>query len=106
MVMLTLDKARDGMVLEDDTRGKTGQVLLPKGTTLTARHLQLLSANGVGEVCICEAVEDQAPARPLSPEEVEAHLADRFRDSDASHPVIQELQRICRARLLEPHKNK
>lgn len=105
MVMLTLDKARDGMVLADDSQGRSGQVLLPSGTTLTARHLQLLSANGIDEVSIREtANEDTTPAAPLSPEEVEAHLADRFRDSDAAHPVIQELQRICRARLLEPHK--
>jgi hypothetical protein len=98
---VTIEAAEAGMVLHHDAVGQAGQVLLPAGTALTSRHIQLLSANGIQSLSIREG--DATDAKPqktqLTPEEIANSLKTRFSDNNTEHPLIKELARICRARM-------
>lgn len=93
--------ARSGMVLQKDVTNRQGQVLLPAGTALSDRHIQLLSANGIERLLIRtgEAAPEQPEKPPISPEELDSTIKKRFLDNDGENPVIKELARICRARM-------
>ncbi len=98
---IALEQAVSGMVLQADVSNKSGRVLLPAGTALTERHLQLLSANGVDRLAIQSGAStgEKKEKSPLSAEEIASTLENRFRDNNPDHPVIKELTRICRARM-------
>ncbi len=99
MEVVDLREVEEGMVLGSDVLGANGQPLLRAGISLTRRHLQLLSANGVTHVSVrtAAAIPGDAP-EPLN---LEAVVQERFRNTDPDHPLIRELQRLCRQRLEE-----
>ena len=101
MVDVVVTEAESGMILHTDVLGASGQVLLPAGTILSNRHIQLLLANGVQSLAIRNG--SSGSETPLSPKptakQIEAHLDHRFRDNDPDNPVIKELTRICRTRM-------
>jgi hypothetical protein len=99
MLNLDLDEARAGMVLGQDVLGSQGQLLLRAGATLNDKHLQVLRANRIQYVSIGPD-SDSAPTANLDGAAVETHLEERFRISDATHPLIQELRRLCHKRLV------
>ncbi len=101
MLNLNLDELRAGMVLGQDILGTQGQLLLRAGATLNDKHIQVLRANQIKSVLIGTAPEP-ASAAALDPAEIEARLNERFRISDANHPLIQELRRLCQQRLTGP----
>ena len=99
MLNLDLDEARAGMVLGQDVLGSQGQLLLRAGATLNDKHLQVLRANRVQNVLIGPD-SDSTPTANLDGAAIETHLEERFRISDAGHPLIQELRRLCHKRLI------
>ncbi len=103
MLNLDLDEARAGMVLGQDVLGSQGQLLLRAGATLNDKHLQVLRANRIQNVLIgpdSDSDSDSAPTASLDGAAIETHLEERFRISDAGHPLIQELRRLCHKRLV------
>ena len=87
--------------MPQDVMGNRGQVLLPAGTTLSDRHIQLLAANGIESLLVetGEAAVEPPEKPPISPEDIDSTLEKRFLDNDSEHPLIKELARICRARI-------
>lgn len=119
MVEQPVSTLQPGMILATDisTGAAAGQgyVLLPAATTLTERHIRMLKAHGILYV----SIEDHgAAARQLQNDLMAAHYAtqkthdsditllEMFRYTDANHPFIRELIRICQVRaspLPSPH---
>jgi len=100
MQHLDLDKACTGMVLGQDILGTQGQLLLRAGAVLSDKHLQVLRANQVRQVVIGPAPAT-AQSAGLDVADIEAQINERFRISDAGHPLIRELRRLCRKRFTE-----
>lgn len=101
MLNLDLDEARAGMVLGQDVLGSQGQLLLRAGATLNDKHLQVLRANQIQNVLIDpDSDSDSTPTADLDSAAIESHIQERFRISDAAHPLIQELRRLCHKRLI------
>lgn len=101
MLNLDLDEARAGMVLGQDVLGSQGQLLLRAGAILSDKHLQVLRANRIQNVLIGpDSDSDSTPTADLDSAAIEAHIEERFRISDAGHPLIQELRRLCHKRLI------
>lgn len=98
MQQMELSQARAGMVLGQDVLDRAGQLLLRAGTALNAQHLQLLHAHAVGQLCITTA--DNAAAARSPATDIETHIEARFCLSDDRHPLIRELRRLCRERLI------
>ena len=99
MLNLDLDEASAGMVLGQDVLGSQGQLLLRAGAILSDKHLQVLRANQIQNVLIGPD-SDSTPTANLDGAAIEAHIQERFRISDAGHPLIQELRRLCHKRLI------
>ena len=80
---LALTEVMPGMILSDELLDRQGQVLLPKGTVLSAKMIALLPGHGVGMVAVLRAAESQSggEARPDSAA-VERRLAHIFRKND------------------------
>lgn len=97
---LDLDEAQAGMVLGQDILGTQGQLLMRAGAVLNDRHIQMLRANQVRNVLIDPAPNPGARVNP-DLADIETHINERFRISDAGHPLIQELRRLCHQRLTE-----
>lgn len=99
MQQLDLDNARPGMVLGEDAVNAKGQLLLRAGTVLNERHLQILCANGVARIGVGtpDTANPRATREPGT--DIETHIEARFRFCDGRHPLIMELQRLCRQRL-------
>ncbi|MBI5462967.1 MAG: hypothetical protein HY941_12350 [Gammaproteobacteria bacterium] len=99
MPNLDLKEVRAGMVLGQDVLGAQGQLLLRAGAVLSDKHLQVLLANQVLRV----AVNPTLPATVADAAMIETHIEARFRISDAGHPLIQELRRLCHKRFTPEH---
>ena len=80
---LALTEVMPGMILSDELLDRQGQVLLPKGTVLSAKMIALLPGHGVGMVAVLRTPESQSggEARPDSAA-VECRLAHIFRKND------------------------
>ena len=99
MEVVDLREVEEGMVLGSDVLGANGQPLLRAGISLTRRHLQLLSANGITHISIRMAAT--TPGGDPEPLNLEAVVRERFHNTDPEHPLIRELRRLCRQRLEE-----
>lgn len=97
------DDLEAGMTLAEEVRDQQGRLLMPAGTALTDRHLRAFQLWGILSVRI-RAAEAGAPDPsdpPLSAEELslgEAIVRGRLRNTDAGHPLIAELIRLCTER--------
>lgn len=74
--MTVLAEARPGMVLHDDLLDRLGQLLLPKGATLTAASIASLGRHGVGMLPISS--DDETP---IDAAQVTARLDHLFRQN-------------------------
>ncbi len=97
MQSLSIQLAQPGMRLVSDIRDANGRILLPAACTLDERKLKALRSWGITEVVVA-LEEELRPARvelsPAQSAQVEAMVAERFRHNDASHPAVEELQRL------------
>lgn len=98
MAQLELDAVRTGMVLKADVTNGQGHTLLRAGVGLSARHLQLLRAQGIAEVCVEEAAQAVGSTQSESAKRPTTSIKERFRHNDPRHPLISELMRLCEER--------
>ena len=105
-----LEHLASGMQLEKPVRNAGGVLLLQAGERLTAKHLEIFAAWGIREAEIvpeagAEAAPGGAPEAPLSEAEaarIAAEAAKRFRRTNLQEPVMAELHRLVKKRLVRP----
>jgi len=101
MGKVNLDDLKPGMKLEKDVQERSGRVLLGAGTEITERHLKIFRTWGVAEADIeSMSHEEVAPqlAQELDPElfrAAEVFIDPLFGHTDANHPAVLELKRLC-----------
>lgn len=98
MGMVACDELVEGMVLARPAVSPQGQLLAPRGVTLSARHVRLFKMWGVTEVDI-EGHDSKAEraASPLSEAErrvIEEAVSQRFAGA-LGHPVMMEIARVA-----------
>lgn len=105
MAIINVDELQIGMVLAEDIKSPQGRMLLPKGTELSHKHLNIFKIWGVTEADIegvdAESVESKA-MNELDPElllHCKRLLAPRFAHVDTQNPVMRELARLAVLRL-------
>jgi hypothetical protein len=87
----------DGMVLARPVVSPQGQLLAPKGTALTARHVRLFRMWGVTEADIEGHGGEAAPVTPFSEAErqaIEQSIGQRFAGV-LDHPAMMEIARVA-----------
>jgi hypothetical protein len=92
MRKIAVDKIEDAMVLAQDVCASSGNVLLGKGTTLSAAMGRRLKNWGIASVAVegTEEVQADTAAATVSPEEIKQELQNKFsRVLDKS--VMQEI---------------
>lgn len=92
---LPLDALEAGMTLASDLIGPDGNMLLPKGMTLTDSHIGSLRKRGVAGADVADGASDDASGgADIPPELMEqsaAYVFRRFLANDMSHPVMTAL---------------
>ncbi len=88
-----------GMILAEDVLRPDGQIVLPKGATLTERHLDVLEYSGVREAAVCPAEEPEDPAGAREAdvwlEPARDYLLTRFAFCDFSLEPVRALFDLC-----------
>ncbi len=94
MPKISVDSAEEGMMVADDICGPNGQLLLPAGISITAKHLRVLKTWGIRYIVVQgDDVEAEQPIT-LSDDalkQAEQALASRFSLCDLKHPVMSVL---------------
>lgn len=98
MTDLLLEHVQPGMVLDHHVTDRKGNVLLRKGVAITERHLTLLRAQGIARIAASLPGKESTKETTMSAEEASLLVDRQFRNTDASHPLIHELMRVCRQR--------
>jgi hypothetical protein len=77
-----VNQIEDGMILAEDLRGPSGNILLQAGMELRKSLARRLQAWGIVEVSICEQGDLQAPAEgsAMPIEDLEPHLRLLFQE--------------------------
>jgi hypothetical protein len=101
---LELEKIQTGMVITSDIKTAAGTLLLPAGTEITTRHLQILKGSGIKGAHVgfkvMETEIEHNPGAALR----DMHLQDLFCHHDPEHPFIKELMRLYCVRLPYVHR--
>ncbi|MFN2309321.1 MAG: hypothetical protein ABR553_06235 [Gammaproteobacteria bacterium] len=96
MLYLNLNEIRTGMALGRDLFDTQGRRLLPADCVLTEEHLRLLRTHQITRVPI-------APMQAWDGGDalaIDGFLEARFGLCDRQHPLVYELQRLCRQRII------
>lgn len=97
MTRLRTELLQEGMAVAAEVRNMDNMVLLPTGATLTQRHIDILLAWGVPEVCVesTNATEELAdPLTKVPPADLErltAEVQAQFWSVDATSAVQNEI---------------
>lgn len=91
MPKVNVDEAEEGMVVADDICGPNGQLLLPAGICITAKHLRVLKTWGIRYIGV--EGDDPEPEADIVVssdlvDKVRQNLAPRFQLCDLKHPVM------------------
>lgn len=104
MGKVPIDNLAAGMILKADVIDRSGRLLLPSGSELTDKHLQIFRTWGVLEaevVADSESESEIQAADLMDPErlaQADAMVRPMFVHNDLEHPAINELLRLCIAR--------
>jgi hypothetical protein len=112
MKKLGTEELRAGMVAAADVKDAKGRLVLPKGATLTERHIAAFKTWGVTTVMIVgvdapatpvASTNGKAPPQPvakggLDPEAAAAELSNLFRHANRDHPAVAELEQVLTLR--------
>ena len=102
MAHLRVDQVEADMVLAADLKDRRGRLIMPSGTTITARHLRSFKVWGVTQVEVgSEAAGSIIELEPWAVEAAEAELDELFRNTDRDHPFVEQLFHYCRHRRAE-----
>ena len=97
MPFVSTDRIKPGMVLAADVLDTSGRLLLSKGKTIAASHMNIFKMWGVPEVSVEQG--DGTPAEtdnPLNPglmRKVAEKLKTAFAENDLTHPAVAEIFR-------------
>ena len=95
---IPLEQVKEGMTSAEDLKDGHGQLLLPAGTVIEARHLRALSRWEIAYVPVMlDATAQDAVPMPSSARMAEAELALKsvFRRADLENPFMAEVWRSC-----------
>ncbi|GFO69737.1 hypothetical protein GMLC_33160 [Geomonas limicola] len=102
MASVQIDNLSPGMVLKKNVTDRSGRLLLPSGTALEPKHLNIFRMWGVLDVEVTDESEAEVAPDLLVPEldpelvaRASAEVARIFAHNDPEHPVVRELMRIC-----------
>ena len=91
MPFLTIDQLKPGMVLAVDVMDTNGRLLLSKGQSIAAKHMNIFKMWGVPEVQVQHTEESEPVNKPaLDPEamrRVAEALKPAFSSNDLAHPA-------------------
>jgi putative nucleotidyltransferase with HDIG domain len=111
MLFLSIDQLKPGMVLATDVTDTNGRLLLSKGQSIAAKHLNIFKMWGVPEVQVKNTDGDEPDDTPtLDPEamrRVAESLKPAFADNDLTHPAVAEIFRqavVHRSRRIADHQ--
>lgn len=93
-MIVTFENLRPDMVLAADVLDAAGRMLLPRGTTLTDRHLRYCQMWGILTVDVVGEGADHVEGPALDPAhlaEADATLRPRFRHADLGDAVVATL---------------
>lgn len=103
---VNLDNLRTDMVLAADIVDGAGRLLLPKGTSLTEKHLRYCQMWGIADAEIAGEEREEAAEPAIDPArlaEAEQAVAARFLHADRTHPAVDALFRhVVLAQLRKP----
>lgn len=104
MIHRDIDEVSPGTVLASDVFGASGHVLIAAGAVLTPQRLRALKAQGVAQITVQTPPLTLPSNIAITP--TEPHILEIFRHSNAQHPLIKELIRLCELRTGRPlHKH-
>lgn len=93
MLLVALDKLKDGVVLSEDVRDTNGRLLLTKGKPIDANQIRLLKIWGVPEVQIQESDQVVEPEKNDIDADnllkIERTAQTIFQHIDTGHPAIK-----------------
>lgn len=92
MPQISITDAKPGMVVTAHVTDASERVLVAAGSVLSQRHIESLKARAIAQLEVAEPVTHVSPTAVS--EELIQELQQRFRENDATHPMIAELQRI------------
>ncbi|HOW67662.1 MAG TPA: hypothetical protein P5186_14725 [Candidatus Paceibacterota bacterium] len=101
MPKIKTESLRENMVAATDVKNMDDMLLIPAGTRLTEKHINILLTWGIEEVVVeagDQVNEPVDPLRTIPPEMLQRITADvrkRFRSLDDSSPVQQEILRLA-----------
>ena len=100
MLQVSRELVKEGMVLAVDLRGPGGRFLAAAGTAITPQHLRALEIWGIAEIAV-ESTNSEPPSEMQLPPDpaVEARIRDRFGAADLADPFVEEVVKICLARV-------
>ena len=108
-VNISLQQVRQGMITADDVLSPSGQLIIPKNTTLNPRLISRLKLYNVKKVCviITEDVAQELNAKaeknkPLNPEKA----TQEFKVFNRTYQdMANDLEAFCKAVIERPHDN-
>ncbi|MDD2709145.1 MAG: hypothetical protein PHV34_14255 [Verrucomicrobiae bacterium] len=98
---INLDDVQPGMVLAGDVKNINGQLLMPSGIKLAERHITMLKAWGTTEVDVAGVSREEVAAKtveqldPAMVAKIEVEMGEIFKHTDRTHPLMNELFRLC-----------
>ena len=111
MAKVKIEQLNKGMVVAEDVKNLDNMLLIPTGTKLTERHINILQAWGVFEVEV-EVADGAAPASdPFEglPAELlaqaTADVRSRFHRLDEHEPAANEVFQVMLRRRVRRHTN-
>jgi hypothetical protein len=99
MPRIKTESLQEGMVVATDVKNMDHMLLIPAGTTLTERQINILQAWGVGEIEVQTSSSDGDvdPASKLPPEalaRLTAEIRALFFKPDDANPVFAEIFKL------------
>ncbi len=101
MANIDIAHLQPGMIVNSDVITNLGRLLLPAGTEITGKHLNIFRTWGITEVDIKSVTKqdittvDTVQTEPALLQEVETELNGLFRHTDLENSVINKLYRVC-----------
>ena len=100
MPKVKIELLKEGMVVAADVKNMDNMLLMPAGAALSAKHISILQAWGVGEIDVEAADNIAAAADPIDqlPPEVASRLAAEIKSLfwklDETDPVQMEIFKL------------
>jgi hypothetical protein len=97
MPKIKIDFIQEGMVVGSDVKNIDNMLLVPAGSALTERQINILKAWGVIEVEVIARETGSSPLAKLPSEELDRLLTEvreRFWEVDETNPVFMEIFKL------------